>query len=148
MDPLEQLKSLHLSAVEQLKNAIAVPDLSNFTYKPLSDRTLETMRNIRTWPQAKSEDIQEAIHRHIQERQASLADDEQLLVYSTSGSDSIIVHTLAFPNWHTVILYGVDLLERPSSAIVSVDAVHLTFKVVKLEAPAKPYRVGFIPVDK
>lgn len=106
----------------------------------------EMIRSVKSAPQIAAENIQTAIQQHITDRQSGLGDDEQLVVYATSGLEVIIVENIAFPNWHTVILLGKDSKENVTSVIASVNEIHLTCKVMKVKE--KAYRVGFIMPDK
>jgi len=103
----------------------------------------DALRSIKSAPQALAENIQEAIREHISGLQSTLLENEQLVVLSTSGLEIIIVETIGFPNWHTVILLGRDGDGNVSSVVASVTEVHLTCKVMKVVPPNKPYRVGF-----
>jgi hypothetical protein len=137
-------------------------DIVQFARNPLNDMNFDLMRrptdyqalqmsdmikSIKSAPQVAAEHIQEAIRQHITGLQAGLKEDEQLFVYSTSGLEVIVVQNLAFPNWHTVILIGHDKDGNTASVIASASEIHLTCKVMKVEPPNKPYRVGFMQLD-
>jgi hypothetical protein len=120
------------------------------TRGPTDDQALqmrEMIKSIKSPPQIAAESIQDAIRTHITACQANLGEDEQLVVYSTSGLEVLVVKNMAFPNWHTVVLIGCDLDGNTASVIASASATHLTCKVMKVEPPNKPYRVGFTQSD-
>lgn len=121
-------------------------------YRPSAERQVDYMRGIMqsmtSAPQVAAENIQEAIRQHITACQSGLGNDEQLVVYSTSGLEIIIVENIGFPNWHTVILVGKDKDKNVASVVASVTEIHLTCKVMKVVPPNKAYRVGFIQAAK
>jgi hypothetical protein len=136
--PLELARMVAASIPSTVPSASIVPRIDvNFE---------KAMRAIVPLPQQKSESVRDVISGHIKALQAALADDEQLLIFFDSNGERITVYRVTFPSWHTVCLFGVDGGGNRTSIISSIDAVQLIHKVIKIEAPQKPVRIGFLQV--
>jgi hypothetical protein len=120
-----------------------LPYLSN----PPIDRASEIIRSIKSAPQSQAENVQEAIRSHIDRLQQNLAQDEELQVYCTEGSEKIRVQQIGYPNWHVVILIGTDTEGNTASIITNINSVKLVCKVAKVKPPQKPWHVGFVQPD-
>jgi hypothetical protein len=151
-DPKDIEKYLGTSAVNEIMRFARNP-LEHMRYSPTSAdtaamRVTEMAQSIKSAPQVAAENVQNAIHSHITSLQANLTQDEQLVVYCASGPDIVIIENIGFPNWHIVVLIGKDKDGNASSVICSASEIRLTCKVMKVAAPDKPYRVGFLWPEK
>ena len=117
-------------------------------YSAMSRKVEETVRNIRPPAQQKAESIKETITSHIKRLQTDLKEDEELLAYYFTGIEPIRVMHLLFQSWHLVILIGQDNGGNFSTAIMNIENVRLTFKVVKVKEDRPPVRIGFVLQDK
>jgi len=118
-------------------------DLYNFG-DPKAERHYQLIESIRSGPQTHAESVQEAILEHIKERQEKLASNEELQVTCYLGPEIIRVCNIGIPNWHVLVLMGVDAKGNETSFIMDMHTVQLCCKVLKVEPPHMPVRIGFI----
>ena len=108
----------------------------------------EINRCVRSPAQLQAENVQAAIVDHIRQRQDSLSEDQQLLVYCETGFERIQVYQIVLPNHHALILSGLDADGNGSSVVATLNNIEITCKAVKADPPAKPCRIGFIRPDE
>ena len=76
--------------------------------------------------------------------QKALKEDEELQVYFQAGAERLRVMEIFAPSWQIAVLTGLDA-ERVLTRVVSpFAALQLVAKTVKLQAGAKPARVGLL----
>lgn len=144
------IMSLMAGGLDDLTKSLArMPDLlRQADYIVPRDHKLEMMaemaRTMKSAPQVQAENVQNAIRTHIEELQAKLGPEQELVIYHGTGLEFIRVLQIAMPNHHVVILLGHDEKGNIASVVSNVGSLHLTCKVVKVEAPQKPQRIGFI----
>jgi hypothetical protein len=148
----------HIQRLRDLDNRTSIEKVLDFARDPMRDmqhylpsesqrqaeRLHELVRTVRSAPQANAENLQQAVRDHVISLQSNLATDEQLLVCAMSSLGLMLVHQIGFPNWHTIVLLGKDTECNDTSMVVAVNTVQLTYKVVKVQAPQKPYVIGFL----
>jgi len=150
---LRRQESLGIRSFIERKSADTppMPRLSP-DFKPPRNYHLEALtdirRSLRSQAQQKAEGVQSAIVDHIRQKQDTLADEQELVVYWEGGGERFQVRKFTLPNHYTVILEGIDGEGNESSRIVTMNNVEISSKVVTIALPAKPYRIGFITPNK
>ena len=85
----------------------------------------------------------------IQAMQKACKEDEELVVLFRSGPETIRVLEIIVPSWTVLVLAGVDEARNTTRVVTAPESVQLVCKVMKVQPPAKPARVGFrIPKPK
>jgi hypothetical protein len=85
----------------------------------------------------------------IQAMQRACKEDEELAVLFRSGEETIRVLEFIVPSWPVLVLGGVDEAKNTTRVVTTAESVQLICKVMKVQPPAKPVRVGFrIPKPK
>jgi len=85
----------------------------------------------------------------IQAMQKACKEDEELVVLVRSGSETIRVLEFIVPSWQVLVLAGVDEAKNTTRVVSTAESVQLVAKVMKVQPPGKPVRVGFrIPKPK
>lgn len=118
--------------------------LYDFQRELKADRQYQLIETIRSGPQTHAESVQEAILEHIKARQETLAPNEELQVTCFLGPEFVRVRQIAVPNWHVLVLMGVDAKDNETSFIMDMHTVQLCCKVLKVDPPRTPVRIGFI----
>jgi hypothetical protein len=108
----------------------------------------EINRSVRSPAQIQAENVQSAIVDHIRQRQGSLKEDQQLLVYCETGFERIEVYQIILPNHQALILSGVDEDGNEATMLATLNNVKIACKIVAVAPPAKPRRIGFITPKK
>ncbi|HEY4359374.1 MAG TPA: hypothetical protein VGN17_00295 [Bryobacteraceae bacterium] len=133
--------------LEQMNRKIAA--LTPYLPPSLHDRADLAMLSERSMPvvkpfsQVAAENVQSAVRNLIRSMQNNLKEDEELIAYHGTGMERIQVMQVAYPNDHVIFLHGRDEAGNHASAIVSIGALNLTTRIVKVVAPQKPNRIGF-----
>jgi hypothetical protein len=134
-DLTKQLASQALgNPVKDVLDALRPPDLS---------RISETVRNSK--PQGgPGENLGATILGQVQAMQKAAKEDEELLVLFSQTGEPVRVLEFFVPSWQLMVLTGIDTEHNVTRVIAPVESLQLVCKVVKVQPPAKPVRVGFI----
>ena len=123
--------------------------------RPQRNYQLEAMYDlidsVRSAPRIQAESVQAALVEHVKSLQSKLGPDQELLVTCSTGTEVIRVMEIVLPNWHLMILIGVDGRGNATSIAISMQGVQLTCKVIKVEPQQQPVRIGFVlpdPIEK
>ena len=79
----------------------------------------------------------------IQAMQKACKEDEELVVLFRSGSETIRVLEFIVPSWTVLVLAGVDEAKNTTRVVSTAESLQLVCKVMKVQPPGKPARVGF-----
>jgi hypothetical protein len=79
----------------------------------------------------------------IQAMQKACKADEELVVLVRSGSETVRVLNFILPSWTVLVLAGVDEAKNTTRVVSTAESVQLVCKVMKVQPPGKPARVGF-----
>ncbi len=80
----------------------------------------------------------------VQAMQKALKDDEELLVLYHAGGETIRVLEFFLPSGHLIVLTGADKDRTVTRVIAPAESLQLVCKVMKVQPPAKPARIGFV----
>jgi hypothetical protein len=80
----------------------------------------------------------------LQAMQKALKDDEELVVLSTNGLETLRVLEVFAPSWQVVVLTGIDAEKNITRLISPVQALQLVCKVMKVQPDTKATRLRFI----
>lgn len=80
----------------------------------------------------------------IRAMQKALKEDEELAVWVSSGAEKIRVMEIFLPSWQVAVLTGMDAGRNLTRVIAPVESLQLVLKTMKVQAGAKPARVGLI----
>jgi hypothetical protein len=85
----------------------------------------------------------------VQAMQKACKEDEELVVLFRSGPETIRVLEFIVPSWTVLVLAGVDEAKNTTRIVSTPESVQLVCKVMKVQPPGKPARLGFrIPKPK
>ena len=85
----------------------------------------------------------------IQAMQKACREDEELVVLFRSGPETVRVLEFIVPSWPVLVLAGVDEAKNTTRVVSTPESVQLICKVIKVQPPGKPARVGFrVPKPK
>jgi hypothetical protein len=79
----------------------------------------------------------------IQAMQKACKEDEELLVLFRSGPETIRVLEFIVPSWPVLVLAGLDEAKNTTRVLSTAESLQLVCKVMKVQPPRKPARVGF-----
>ena len=79
----------------------------------------------------------------IQAMQKACKEDEELVVLFRSGSETVRVLEFIVPSWTVLVLAGVDEAKNTTRVVSTPESVQLACKVMKVQPPGKPARLGF-----
>jgi hypothetical protein len=79
----------------------------------------------------------------IQAMQKACKEDEELVVLFRSGPETVRVREIIVPSWPVLVLAGVDEAKNTTRVVSTAESVQLICKVMKVQPPGKPSRVGF-----
>jgi hypothetical protein len=79
----------------------------------------------------------------VQAMQRACKEDEELVVLFRSGSETIRVLEFIVPWWTVLVLAGVDEAKNTTRIVSTPESVQLVCKVMKVQPPGKPSRLGF-----
>lgn len=79
----------------------------------------------------------------IQAMQKACKEDEELMVLFRSGSETVRVLEFIVPAWTVLVLAGVDEAKNTTRVVSTPDSLQLVCKVMKVQPPGKPARLGF-----
>ncbi len=79
----------------------------------------------------------------IQAMQRACKEDEELVVLFRSGPETIRVLEFIVPSWKVLVLAGVDEAKHTTRVVSTPESVQLVSKVMKVQPPGRPARVGF-----
>jgi len=75
--------------------------------------------------------------------QKACREDEELVVLFRSGAETVRVLEFIVPSWQVLVLAGVDEAKNTTRVVSAAESVQLVCKVMKVQPPGKPARVGF-----
>ena len=85
----------------------------------------------------------------VQAMQKACKEDEELVVLFRSGAETVRVLEFIVPSWTVLVLAGVDEAKNTTRVVSTPESVQLVCKVMKVQPPGKPVRVGFrLPKSK
>jgi hypothetical protein len=79
----------------------------------------------------------------IQAMQRACKEDEELVVLFRSVSETVRVLEFIVPSWSVFVLAGLDEAKNLTRVVSTPDSVQLVCKLMKVQPPGKPARVGF-----
>ena len=79
----------------------------------------------------------------IRAMQKACKEDEELVVLVRSGSETVRVLEFIVPSWTVLVLAGVDEANNTTRVVSTPESVQLVCKVMKVQPPGKPVRLGF-----
>ena len=79
----------------------------------------------------------------IQAMQKACKEDEELVVLFRSGPETVRVLEFIVPSWKVLVLAGVDEAKKTTRVVSTPESVQLVCKVMKVQPPGKPARLGF-----
>ncbi len=120
--------------------------LVNLTKQLAGQALSETLGVAKTAPPAAAaaEDACAVMLGQVQAMQKALKDDDELVVLSNTGSETLRVFEIIVPSPSVVVLAGVDANRSVTRVVTHLHALQLVCKVMKVQPPAKPARVAFI----
>jgi len=85
----------------------------------------------------------------IQAMQKACKEDEELVVLFRSGPETVRVLEFIVPAWPVLVLAGMDEAKHTTRVVSTAESVQLVCKVMKVQPPGKPARLGFrVPKPK
>jgi hypothetical protein len=85
----------------------------------------------------------------VQAMQRACKEDEELVVLFRSGAETIRVLEFFVPSAQVLVLSGVDEAKNTTRVVSCAESVQLVCKVMKVQPPGKPARLGFrVPKPK
>ncbi len=116
-------------------DALRPPDLSQIS---------ESLRTAKPAGPVQGENVCATILGQVQAMQKALKDDAELLVLVTAGGETLRVLEVFVPSWNVVVLAGIDSEKNITRVVSPAESLQLICKVMKVQPPAKPVRIGFI----
>lgn len=95
-------------------------------------------------PPPAPENVGAIVMGQIHSMQKSLKEDEELVVWFSSPSESLRVMEIFLPSPKLAVLSGHDTDHNLTRVISPIDALQLIVKVMKVAAGCKPLRVGLV----
>lgn len=95
-------------------------------------------------PPGHSDNTGATILGQIQAMQKAVKEDEELVVLSSVGVETLRVLDLFLPSWRVAVLTGIDTGKVVTRVVCPVEQLVLTCKVMKAPAGAKPSRIRII----
>ena len=95
-------------------------------------------------PAPQAESLHATMLGQVQAMQRALKEDEELVVLFHAGGETVRVLEFFAPTAQVLVLKGTDAARNPTRVVAPVETLQLVCKVMKVEAPAKPVRVGFL----
>ena len=83
------------------------------------------------------------VREHIESLQKHLKQGEELFVYVHTGFEIIRVMNMAMPDWHMVVLTGLDVDDNPAQLITNLRNVQFVCKIVKVSKEHRANPIGF-----
>ena len=83
------------------------------------------------------------IRAHIETLQKHLRPGEELFVYVHTGFEIIRVLNMAMPDWHMVVLTGLDVDDNPAQLITNIQQVRFVCKIMRVSPEHKHNPIGF-----
>lgn len=90
------------------------------------------------------EKLHATILAQVQAMQKALKEDQELVVLFNAGAESVRVLEIFVPSPQVFVLSGIDAQKNTTRVISPVASTQLVCKVMKVQAPARPARVGII----
>ena len=120
-----------------------LPNLAEF-----SDSYATTMMNfrmpvIRPISVQQAESFEKGIANVIEELQANLAQDEELLVYYSNGVESVRMLHLYMSSTNVAVISGVDAEGNQARVVAHFQALQFVCKVVKVGTEKPKIKIGF-----
>ncbi|HWB84185.1 MAG TPA: hypothetical protein VG675_08600 [Bryobacteraceae bacterium] len=121
--------------VKDVLDSLRPPDLSKIS---------EEVRASKPSGPAQGDNLAATILGQVQAMQKALKEDEELMVLVNTGAEMVRVLEFFAPSWHVLVLSGIDTDRHITRVVAPVESLQVTCKVMKVEPPAKPARVGFL----
>jgi hypothetical protein len=122
--------------------------------KPVQSSALETMERMMdpvlitegeepSQAESRAASFYTYIREHVETLQKHLKPGEELFLYVHTGFEVLRVMNMAMPDWHMVVLTGLDMDDNPAQLITSIRNVQFVCKIVRVsrEHPHNP--IGF-----
>jgi hypothetical protein len=122
-------------SMKDVLDSLRPPDLS---------RVSETLRTTKPTGPSQAEEVCAAILGQVQAMQKALHEDDELVVLLHAGSETVRVLEFFVPQWNVVVLSGIDTERNVTRVVSHIESVQLVCKVMKVQPPAKPARIGFV----
>lgn len=90
------------------------------------------------------EKLHTAILAQVQGMQKALKEDQELMILFSTGAETIRILEIFVPSPQVFVLSGIDAQKNTTRVISPVASTQLVCKVMKVQAPARPARVGII----
>jgi hypothetical protein len=85
-----------------------------------------------------------AILGQVQAMQKALREDEELAVSCHAAGETIRVFEFFMPSPLVIVIKGIDAARNLTRVVSHAEALQLVCKVVKVQPPARPSRIGFV----
>jgi hypothetical protein len=121
--------------VSDVLDALRPPDLS---------RISEAIQGPKSSPSGPVDNLGATMLGQVQAMQKALKEDEELVVLFNSGVETVRVLEIFVPTWQVVVLTGIDAGKNVTRVVSPVQSVQLICKVMKVQPPATPARIGFV----
>jgi hypothetical protein len=120
-----------------------VKDMLDSLRPPDAAQVSEAVKNARPTA-APGENVCSTILAQIQAMQKALKEDEELVVLSHNGVETMRVMEIYIPSWGVAVLTGIDTERNLTRVISPSERLELTCKVMKAQAGAKPVKVALV----
>jgi hypothetical protein len=124
------------SSTKDVLEALRPPELSS-----IADAIAGTKPN---QPPAQTDNAGATILGQIQAMQKALKGDEELMVLSSAGVETLRVLEIFLPSWRVMVLTGIDTEKVITRVVCPVEQVLLTCKVMKAPPNTKASRIRII----
>jgi hypothetical protein len=122
-------------SMKDVLDSLRPPDLS---------RVSETLRTTKATGPGQAEEVCAALLGQVQAMQKALREDDELVVLLHTGTETVRVLEFFVPQWNVVVLSGIDTERNVTRVVSHIESVQLVCKVMKVQPPAKPARIGFV----
>jgi hypothetical protein len=102
------------------------------------------VRNTKPAGPPSGESLAATVVGQVQAMQKAAKDDEELVVLLHTGEETVRVLEVFLPSWQVMVLTGIDTEKNITRVIAPVETLQLVCKLMKVAAPGKPVRIGFI----
>jgi hypothetical protein len=93
--------------------------------------------------ETQAELFMEGLRKQVHSLEKSLKADEELVMTCWHGHEKFQVLSVSMPSQNVVALHCVDAEDNHSQITGHMNAVTFSFKVCKIQPPAKPKKIGF-----
>jgi hypothetical protein len=122
-------------SMKDVLDSLRPPDLS---------RVSETLRTTKPAGPGQAEEVCAVLLGQVQAMQKALREDDELVVLLHAGSETVRVLEFFVPQWNVIVLSGIDTERNVTRVVSHIESVQLVCKVMKVQSPAKPARIGFV----